>query len=340
MSSYSPDDMKMQYSGKRRSHTEDITFYTIADERYFIGAIGMVNSLRLLGHNHRVVVLDRGLNKRQRRLLGSEVELVTLPPAMQVTNPLLFKPYANLLHPRGIVVMLDSDLLVTRRLDPVFEAARSGQVCACRDPESERWFAEWERLFELPGRPRREPYLNSGFVAFSVEKWPNLLPRWWESCHRIWSRPTIYEGATLADPTSLGDQDALNAILMSEIPPESITILPQWTQPDMEQLRYRVELDNVKKLSCTLHDRPVTFVHFTGKPKPWQPQGWDWRGRHPYPILLRRLVTGRDTRVRVSRKDAPVIWFRQGLIGATAMRVLSLVNRANHILKWCMPRWA
>jgi hypothetical protein len=54
MSSDSPDEMKTQFSGKRRNHTEGITFYTIADERYFIGAIALVNSLRLLDHNQRV----------------------------------------------------------------------------------------------------------------------------------------------------------------------------------------------------------------------------------------------------------------------------------------------
>jgi hypothetical protein len=140
---------------------------------YFIGAIGMINSLRLLGYSQRVV-LDRGLNKRQRKLLGSDVRLVTLPAAMQGTNSLLFTPYANLLHPQGIVVMLDSDLLVTRRL----EAARSGQVCACSDPESDRWFPEWERLFKLPYRSRRQPFIDAGFLDFCVESSPHLLPRW------------------------------------------------------------------------------------------------------------------------------------------------------------------
>jgi hypothetical protein len=119
----------------------------------------MINSLRLLGHNQRVVVLDRGLNKRQRKLLGAEVELVTLPPAMQVTN-------------------FDSDLLVTRRLDPVFEAATGEQGCLSVDSKIKRWFPEWERILKLPYRPRRQPYIDAGFLDFSQENWPHLLPSW------------------------------------------------------------------------------------------------------------------------------------------------------------------
>ncbi len=62
--------------------------------------------------------------------------------------------------------------------DPVFEAATREQGCVCVDSKIERWFPEWERLFKLPYRPRRQPYINAGFLDFSVESWPHLLPRW------------------------------------------------------------------------------------------------------------------------------------------------------------------
>ncbi len=192
-------DERAEYPYGRRDLTDEVSFYTITDERFFVGTVGMLNSLRLMGHEQRVVVLDCGLSERQRDLLGSECELVTLPEA-RATNPTLFKPYANLLRPRGLVVVLDSDLIITRPLDAVLEAASNGHICACADPESGRWFAEWEQLFELPCRPRRQTYVNAGFLAFSVEHWPILLPRWWDLCQRIWSYPTIYEGAIRDSP--------------------------------------------------------------------------------------------------------------------------------------------
>ena len=45
-------------------------FYCVADERYFLGAVGMINSLRVLGHDEPVFLLDCGLTAEQRRLLA------------------------------------------------------------------------------------------------------------------------------------------------------------------------------------------------------------------------------------------------------------------------------
>ena len=45
-------------------------FYCVADERYFLGAVGMINSLRLLGHDEPAFVLDCGLTASQRTLLS------------------------------------------------------------------------------------------------------------------------------------------------------------------------------------------------------------------------------------------------------------------------------
>ena len=62
-------------------------------------------------------------------------------------------------------------------------------------------------------------------------------------------------------------------------------------------------------------------------------RGWNWQGRHPYPTLLRRLVVGRDVRIRVSRNDIPVLWLRPGQLGAVGMRSLSLANSVTRIRK-------
>ncbi len=303
--------------------SSDVTFYTVADERFFPAAVGLVNSLRLVGHDERVVLLDCGLTPHQREVLGSECELVA-PPDPQRINPQLLKPFAHLLNPTGIVVILDSDLIVTRRLDPFLEAARNGRVCVYAYPEARRWFAEWEELFRLSAPPRRQPYVLSGFVAFSVERWPDLLRRWWESCQRIRSDPTTFYGAP-DGPTAQADQDALNALLMSEVPREGLFVLREEALPSMEQLRRRVRLLEAGTLSCSLDGRPVTFVHPSVKVKPFERQWWTDQGRSPYPMFLRRLLAGPDVRVRVSEGDVP-IWLQAGRRGALASRLLRLVN--------------
>jgi hypothetical protein len=314
---------------------DDVSFYTVTDERFFLGTIGMLNSLRLMGNERRVVVLDCGLTKRQRDVLDPECELLLLPDS-QATNPQLLKPFANLMRPKGTVVILDSDIIVTRPLDSVLKAARNGQVCVCADPDSERWFAEWEQLFELRCPPRHQRYVSSGFVVFSVEHWPDLLPRWWNSCQRIRSCPTsFYEEPD--SPTACADQDALNAILMSEWPEEALAIQPRETQPSMEELSWRVRLFDLDTLSCSLHDRPVTLIHPAVKTKPFQRQWWMDQGQSIYPALLRRLLVGGDVRVQVARDDVP-IWLQSGLCGGLVTRVLYMVNRLGYIRKWLRDR--
>ena len=48
--------------------TTPARFYCVADERYFLGAVGMINSLRLQGHAEPIHVLDCGLRPGQREL--------------------------------------------------------------------------------------------------------------------------------------------------------------------------------------------------------------------------------------------------------------------------------
>ena len=51
-------------------HRPAAAFYCVADERYFLGAVGLINSLRLVGHTEPIFLLDCGLTAAQRRLAG------------------------------------------------------------------------------------------------------------------------------------------------------------------------------------------------------------------------------------------------------------------------------
>ena len=44
----------------------DIAFYTVTDSHHFLGVVGLVNSLRLVGHDEPVFVTDAGLTAEQR----------------------------------------------------------------------------------------------------------------------------------------------------------------------------------------------------------------------------------------------------------------------------------
>src|SRR4051812_44185298 len=190
------------------------TYYTIADAPFFPGLVVLLNSLRLSGNRGELVVLDRGLADDQRELVEPHVTLVQLPVA-DVPHPAVLKPYPHAFDPSGVVMIIDSDMLIVHSLDWVAERAAAGKICLFPDPIPDRWFAEWADTLELRAPLRRGKYLNAGFVAVDVERWPSLLERWWELCARIPAEQLFVDQAL---PFWAADQDALNALLLSELP--------------------------------------------------------------------------------------------------------------------------
>ncbi len=54
-------------------------FYCVSDARFFLGAVGLINSLRVIGHDEPIFVLDCGLTDEQRGMLAAEATLVPAP---------------------------------------------------------------------------------------------------------------------------------------------------------------------------------------------------------------------------------------------------------------------
>ena len=109
-------------------------FYTFGDRRYFLGIAALVNSLRLLGHGETIHVLDFGLTDAQRATLEREVELVAAPPG---SSPLLGHFGLPLERPADAMVMLDSDVIATRSLEPIFRLVEGGKLVVYTEGPSE-----------------------------------------------------------------------------------------------------------------------------------------------------------------------------------------------------------
>ena len=86
-------------------------FYCVADERYFLGLVGMLNSLRLLGHREPVYVLDAGLTRDQRELLAPRERR----RGDRATAPWLAKTLAPMRDPAEVMILIDADMIVTAR---------------------------------------------------------------------------------------------------------------------------------------------------------------------------------------------------------------------------------
>jgi hypothetical protein len=307
-------------TGSDGAPKNEVTYYTISDHRFFPGAIALLNSLRLTGNAGELVVLDAGLTPIERELL-SDHATVFAPPQQIEGNPVLMKAYPHLLEPSGIVVLIDSDMIVTGSLDHVRDIAREGKICAYPDPPEtrKRWFAEWHEVLELRAPLRREVCVNSGFLAFSTDRWPDLLGRWWEVCELIPATEVFGAGTSF----NAGDQDALNALLMSEIPREGLALLPEAEEAFGGDAR----VEDVETLTCTSAGRQTKVLHYVDRPKPWERSGWLRLAATGYVRLMRRLLFAPDVPLRLDPGQLP-LWLRPSLGGELALRSLGAANRA------------
>jgi hypothetical protein len=297
-----------------------VTYYTVANHRFFLGTVALLNSLHLTGNAGEVVVVDAGLTQSERDLLSAHATVLA-PPRQIDVHPVVMKTYAYLSQRSGPVVVIDSDMIVTGSLDHVLALAREGKICAYPDVPAlqSRWFSEWETTLQLRSPLRPDIYVNSGFVALSTDHWPDLLERWWEVCELI--PPHAMWGSR--SPFNSPDQDALNALLMSEIPREAVSLLPV----SEETFGGHATVEDFDTLTCTSEGRPTKILHFLDSPKPWEHSGWLRLAATDYVRLMRRLLFATDVPLRLDPDQVP-LWLRPSRRGELTLRGLGAANRS------------
>jgi hypothetical protein len=322
---------------RRSLRLPEPTYYTVSEARFFAGTAALLNSLRLTGNIGDIVVIDHGLTSGQRKRLMRHAQVVDASTE-QVAHPLLLKPFAAALDPSGIVVLIDSDMIIVRSLEWVVERAAAGQICLFPDPRPtrERWFAEWADVLELGAPLRRQPYLNAGFVALSVERWPGLLSRWRALCQLIPADQVFAEDVT--KPFWAGDQDVLNALLASEVPPDAIAELPEPGEVYREDLA-AVRIADARTLACSLDGEPVTVLHYSLGHKAWQSDAWLRLRDDAYVRLLPRLLFADDVPLRLAPKEVP-FWLRPRRAARLFVRGVGTVQRPARAAVSALPESA
>ena len=296
----------------------EVAFYCVADARYFLGAVGLVNSLRLVGHEEPVRLLDCGLTEKQRELLGPEVEIVTAPSD---APPWLLKTIAPLERPAAATVLVDTDLVATRPLTELIERAGEGRVVAFRDRQ-DRFFAEWGELLGL-GRAERRGYVSSGLVALGGDVREQVLGLLDSSRDAVDFERTFWRRNERDYPFLYADQDVLNAVLATTVDPERIVELDNRLAPNPPYRGLRVA--DEATLRCAYRDGTEPFVVHQYVRKPWLEATYDG----VYSRLLRRLLTGGDVAIRVPDDEVPT----RLRAGARARAERALVNARDY------PRW-
>ena len=300
---------------------EDATYYTITDEAFFVGTVALLNSLRLTGHEGEFVALDCGLTPTQRERLAPYCQVKTAEREEGYsTHPL--KPVAWQPDVDGVSVMIDSDIIVTGSLKPLLRDAAAGRIAAfVQWGVRDRWFPEWESALGLTAPVRRQPHVCAGLIAFSVSARPNLLDRWREVSRQALRASKDPRNAALdwtEDPFRYVEEDALNAILKSEVIPEALAaydhaLAPMTFSPESVQIR------DAERLRCVHGGQDTVLLHHSGSPKPWQRRLWVVV---PYPAfagLLPRVLFSEDVPLKLEHGDVPA-WLRPG-VGGDAIRV-------------------
>jgi hypothetical protein len=293
-------------------------FYCVADERYFLGAVGLVNSLRLVGHDDPIFLLDCGLTGAQRELLAAEVDVRTAPGD---SPPWLLKTVAPLARPAEVSVLVDTDMIATRALTELVERAREGTVIAFRDRQ-DRHFPEWGGLLGL-GHAERRPYVSSGFVALGGDVREPVLRELDASRDAVDFERTFWRRNERDYPFLYADQDVLNAILSASLEADAVVALDNRLAPNPPYRGLRVT--DAAELRCAYRDGTEPFVVHQYVRKPWLEATYDG----VYSRLLRRLLTGDDVAVRVPEAQLP----SRLRSGARARAERALVNARDY------PRW-
>jgi lipopolysaccharide biosynthesis glycosyltransferase len=299
------------------------TFFTVADDRFFPGTVAMFNSLNLTGNSGKFIVLDQGLKTDQVRFLEQRATVIPITRE-QFGHPYLAKSYAfaHTLHPEGTIVVIDSDMIVTGSLSDIVSLAEGGKICVFPDYRSDRWFAEWEDIFSLPNRPRRQNYVNAGFLCFSIDRWPNFFKQWWEACRLI--PPETVGKSGPEHPTWASDQDALNAVLMSLFPEDAIAHQPVGAEAYMGDFQ-RTRVIDRDRLVCELDGHPTLILHNTGSPKSWEPRAWHRVRRDAFTLLMRRSLVADDVPMKLAH-DAIPIWLRSGTPASAWLLTIDLAH--------------
>ena len=278
-------------------------FYCVSSDVYFLGAVGLVNSLRLTGHEQPIHVLDCGLDPGARRLLEREATVHDSPAGAE---PYALKTVAPLAAPAETMILIDADMIVTRPLGELVERAARGRVVAFRN-KADRHVPEWGELLEL-GEVRRQAYVSSGLLAMGRDPGEDVLRLMHDRQSRVDLERTYF--GDHADDYELlySDQDVLNAILATRVEAGRLDPLDPGlcAETPFDGLR----LADVERLRCEYEDGTEPYVvHHALSPKPWQAPAYEG----VYSRMLRRLLTGADAAIAVDERELPR-WLRRGAL--------------------------
>jgi hypothetical protein len=287
----------------------------VCDSRFFPGMVALLNSLRLIGHDEPIFLVDAGLTAEQQRLLSDHVTLI---PAPQNAPVILLKQLGPMKYPASVSVLLDADMIVTRRLTQLIAVARSGRIVGFVDEGTteDRFFPEWGSLLGF-GPVRRQPYLNAGQLVIPDSLGHRLLELWVEGQAKVDAQRTWHGKGRLSSPLYFGDQDVLNALVATQFEPEEMMILEHRLAPFPPFPGLR--LIDERRILCRYADGTQPFLLHHVLAKPWLKT----TRTTVYSLLLPRLLLAPDVALRLEPDQLP-LRLREGRLAVADRRRANL----------------
>ncbi len=259
-------------------------FAIACDVNYEPGLRALLNSLWAYHRGELAVfIYHRGFTA------AALEELAAHPnrPHLFATSELPFPPsgmweakqqiFAHCLGRARCVYLLDADLVLTSRVDDVFELAEQGKIVSSSDG-GERSYGEDYAVYGATVPGQRQPYLNSGALCLDVNRHWDLVGLW------AFASPFGSYSPRNGFPLHLpghGDQGTFNAIAARLDKGKDFHVLPEatWcdsTQGACVQVREVTENGCLEVWNVTASARQ-RLVHSSG------PKWWTEAGRQHLP---------------------------------------------------------
>jgi hypothetical protein len=289
------------------SRMPSTAFYSVCDSGFFLGVVALVNSLRLVGHEEPIFIVDAGLTPEQKRAMSDQATIIDAPEG---DHAVFLTPYGPLERPAEVSVLLDADIVVLRPLSELIEAARPGRLVAFvnNEPNHDRFFTEWGSALDL-GSLQQRSYLAAGQLFVPEALGRRLLPLWSDRLSKISLARTRYGRARLSDPFYFADMDVFNAIMSAAFGSDEILMLEHVLAPHPPFPDLRL-VDGLR-LVCRYPDgrQPFLLHHILAKP-------WARATRsNLYSLLLPRLLLGPDVALPLEPQQLP-LRLREGWLAA------------------------
>ena len=242
------------------------SIYTVANDRFFVGLLGLVSSARVNGHDGPIVVVDGGLRAEQIDALSDQATFVRAP--VELPSHYL-KAVGPLTHPDDVMLFIDADMLCVRPLDEIVDRARGDAIVVFEDIGragfSDALWSQWDSRLELGGL-EAGIYVNGGFVGASRTSGVAFFEEFRRSIERVDPDETYIDAPDIDVrlPFTYACQDVINAVLASASFRPQVAVLPYSGAPHAPFKGVRVD----GALTCVdaAGRRPFLLHHTLQKP--------------------------------------------------------------------------